>query len=145
MTPLPHVQRLRAGYSKMYEGLSEVLAAIRECEELTLDWADQAGEYDEATHQSQPVAESVPETAPTAPAEETQTEPEPESQPEQDPTPPAEPMPTLEDVRGVLAQLALAGKKDTIAQILGNHGAAKLSALDPTHYPAVLDAAKKAA
>ena len=154
MTPLPHTQRLRAGFSKMYEGLSEVLAAVRECEELTLDWADQAGEIGEAAYLPEREIEARPESQPTppaAPAEEAQeeTKPEPEAQPEPEPepesVPAAEPQPTLEDVRGVLAELALAGKKNDIAQILNDHGAAKLSALDPTHYSAVMDAAKKVA
>lgn len=45
---------------------------------------------------------------------------------------------TLEQVRAVLAEKSRAGFTDKVRSLLEAHGAAKLSDIDPTEYPALL-------
>lgn len=60
--------------------------------------------------------------------------------------PPAEektPLPKLEDVRSVLAEISRQGKTAEMKQLLGRFGASKLSDIDPASYPALIAAAKE--
>lgn len=45
---------------------------------------------------------------------------------------------TLEQVRAVLAEKSRGGHTDEVRELLGKHGAAKLSEIDPKEYPAIL-------
>jgi len=45
---------------------------------------------------------------------------------------------TLEQVRAVLAEKSRDGHTEAIRELLAAHGAPKLSAIDPTRYPALL-------
>ena len=49
-----------------------------------------------------------------------------------------EKLPTLEDVRGVLAEKSAAGHGAEIRELLKKYGQTKLSAIDPQYYPALL-------
>ena len=49
-----------------------------------------------------------------------------------------EKIPTLEDVRAVLADKSRAGFTEQVKELLKKHGADKLSAVDPTEYKALL-------
>ena len=56
-------------------------------------------------------------------------------------TEPAEPIEselTLEDVRGVLSDIARSGKREGVKSLLEKYGASKLSAIDPNDYAALL-------
>ena len=59
---------------------------------------------------------------------------------ETDDAPAAEPQPTvtIEQVRAVLSELSRAGKTAQVKELLKKHGGDKLSAVDPTEYPALL-------
>lgn len=131
MTPTQPLDAMRAGFTKIYEGISEVLTAVRQCEEATLEWSESSiGDAD--VHQlSGPRAEDPPAPEPT-------TEPPVEKE---DETP--EPAVSLEDVRGELARLAKSGRKDIVKQLITDHGGTKLSDVPQDHYPALLEEAKK--
>lgn len=47
-------------------------------------------------------------------------------------------MPTLEEVRAVLAEKSRAGHTAEVKELLEKHGAPKLSGIDPAEYPALL-------
>jgi ferritin-like metal-binding protein YciE len=49
---------------------------------------------------------------------------------------------TLEDVRAVLADISRTGKREAIQQLLADFGVQKLSELDCSRYPALLQAAE---
>lgn len=51
---------------------------------------------------------------------------------------PVEKIPTLEDVRAVLADKSRAGFTEQVRELLKKHGADKLSAVDPAEYKALL-------
>ena len=55
-----------------------------------------------------------------------------------DSVPESEPAPTLEDVRAVLAEASRNGHTAEIRALLEKYGAAKLSAIDPSHYAELL-------
>lgn len=61
---------------------------------------------------------------------------------EASPTPKAEPTKpkpvTLEQVRAVLAEKSRSGHTAEVRELLGRHGAAKLSEIDATEYPSLL-------
>jgi hypothetical protein len=62
------------------------------------------------------------------------------------PEPAPEPKPvTLEQVRAVLAEKSRAGHTDEVRELLGRHGAAKLSEIAPAEYPALLKEAEELA
>jgi ferritin-like metal-binding protein YciE len=48
----------------------------------------------------------------------------------------------LEDVRAVLADISRSGKREAVQQLLADFGAQKLSELDCSRYPALLQAAE---
>ena len=54
------------------------------------------------------------------------------------PAVPAEPKLTLEDVRGVLADIARCGNREGVKTLLEKYGASKLSAIDPKDYASLL-------
>ena len=56
---------------------------------------------------------------------------------------PAEKPITLEAVRAVLAEKSRAGHTTEVRALLEKHGAAKLSEIDPSEYPALLAEAEK--
>ena len=49
---------------------------------------------------------------------------------------------TLENVRGVLADISRSGKREAVQQLLAEFGVQKLSELDSSRYPALLQAAE---
>jgi hypothetical protein len=61
---------------------------------------------------------------------------------EASPAPKAEPLKqkpiTLEQVRAVLAEKSRSGHTAEVRELLGKHGASKLSDIDATEYPALL-------
>lgn len=68
------------------------------------------------------------------PVQDTQTTPA-------EPTAPAEsvkPDLSLEDVRGVLSDIARSGNREGVKSLLEKYGASKLSAIDPSDYAALL-------
>lgn len=128
MTPLSQVQALRNGYSKMYEGLSEVLTALRACEEATLDWAES----------------SLGDGGWPGPTEPEQTAPETQAaEPEQATPEPEKPAVTQEQVRAVLTQLGDSGKKDEVRKLITDHGGTKLPDVPEGNYAALLADAEK--
>ena len=50
--------------------------------------------------------------------------------------------PKLEDVRAVLAEKSRKGHTEAIRELLKKYGADRLSAIDPTHYQALLEEAE---
>ena len=60
-----------------------------------------------------------------------------------DSVPESEPAPTLEDVRAVLAEASRNGHTAEIRALLEKYGAAKLSAIDPSHYVELLKDAEE--
>ena len=65
---------------------------------------------------------------------------------EQSTTPPedeTDPLPKLEDVRAVLADISRAGKTAEMRELLTKFGAAKLSEVKASDYPALLTAARE--
>ena len=61
------------------------------------------------------------------------------SSPEQAPAP-EEPKPiTLEEVRGILADKASGGFREAVQALIRAHGANKLSGIDPSAYPALIE------
>ena len=59
------------------------------------------------------------------------------------PTVPAEQKLTLEDVRGVLADIARCGNREGVKTLLEKYGASKLSAIDPKDYASLLKDAEE--
>ena len=53
------------------------------------------------------------------------------------------PLPKLEDVRAVLAEISRKGKTAEMKALLSKFGATKLSDINPSDYPALLSAAKE--
>lgn len=68
------------------------------------------------------------------PVQDIQTEPAEPSAPAE----PVEPELTLEDVRGVLSDIARSGNREGVKSLLEKYGASKLSAIDPNDYAALL-------
>jgi len=54
-------------------------------------------------------------------------------------TNPTEKIPTIEEVRALMAEKSRAGNKDGVKAILKKYGADKLTSLDPVHYAKVID------
>lgn len=145
--PVDHIEKLRSAATQVITGLHEMRQVFQEIEGFCLDWVDEAGALDEpqiaraeeSTGQAEsatPAPEPVPEPEP-APT----SEPEPAPEPEPEPAPEPE-YPTLEEVRGVLAALAQAGKADQVRDLLRTHGADKLSDVEPQHRATLITEAK---
>ena len=141
--PVDHIEKLRATATKVITGLHEMRQVFQEIEGFCLDWVDEAGALDEphiaraeepaeqpAVTTPQPASEPAPKPAPAPTSE---PEPAPEPEPEH---------PTLEEVRGVLAALAQAGKADQVRELLHAHGADKLSDVEPQHRATLITEAK---
>lgn len=125
--PVDHIEKLRSAATQVITGLHEMRQVFQEIEGFCLDWVDEAGALDEpqVIRAEEPTNQS--ENATPAP------EPVPEPEPEH---------PTLEEVRGVLAALAQAGKADQVRELLRAHGADKLSDVEPQHRAALITEAK---
>lgn len=82
------------------------------------------------------LADSIQAVADAMLQNETVADPTPTEQP-QDPAPKEQPI-TLEQVRSVLAEKSHDGKTDAVRELLQKYGAAKLSAVAPKHYKALL-------
>lgn len=139
--PVDHIEKLRAAATQVITGLHEMRQVFQEIEGFCLDWVDEAGALDEphVARAEEPASQSENAT----PAPEPVPEPEPTAEPEPAPEPEPEPEhPTLEEVRGVLAALAQAGKADQVRELLRTHGADKLSDVEPRHRAALITEAK---
>ena len=58
------------------------------------------------------------------------------------PATPTEPVPTKEDVRAILAEMSSRGFTAQVKELLRQHGAATLSGIDPSEYPALVKEAE---
>lgn len=137
--PVDHIEKLRSAATQVITGLHEMRQVFQEIEGFCLDWVDEAGALDEP-HVAR-AEEPAEQPAVTTPQPEPQPEPAPEPAPEPEPEPEPE-HPTLEEVRGVLAALAQAGKADQVRELLRTHGADKLSDVEPQHRAALITEAK---
>ncbi len=135
--PVDHIEKLRATATKVITGLHEMRQVFQEIEGFCLDWVDEAGALDEPhiARAEEPAEQPAVTTAQPEPAPE--PAPAPTSEPE-----PAPEHPTLEEVRGVLAALAQAGKADQVRELLHSHGADKLSDVEPQHRATLITEAK---
>ncbi len=108
--------------------LAAAVSSLRNAAGLLTDIAD---------FLSQQTADSTALESPAEsqePVQDTQTAPaEPSA-----PTEQIEPELTLEDVRGVLSDIARSGNREGVKSLLEKYGASKLSALAPEHYAAIL-------
>jgi len=64
-------------------------------------------------------------------------EPEPRAETPQ-PEPQKPKAPTLEEVRGILADKASRGHREAVQALIQKHGANRLSDIDPSEYPALI-------
>lgn len=141
--PVDHIEKLRATATKVITGLHEMRQVFQEIEGFCLDWVDVAGALDEP-HIAR-AEESAEQPAVTTPQPASEPAPKPAPAPTSEPEPAPEPEPehpTLEEVRGVLAALAQAGKADQVRELLHTHGADKLSDVEPQHRAALITEAK---
>ncbi|MBC6792669.1 rRNA biogenesis protein rrp5 [Corynebacterium sp. LK26] len=127
--PVDHIEKLRAASTKVITGLHEMRQVFQEIEGFCLDWVDEAGALDEP--------QVIRAEEPTDQSENATPAPEPVPEPAPEPE-----HPTLEEVRGVLAALAQAGKADQVRELLRTHGADKLSDVEPQHRAALITEAK---
>lgn len=139
--PVNHIEKLRSAATQVITGLHEMRQVFQEIEGFCLDWVDEAGALDEphVARAEEPTDQS--EDATPAPEPVPEPEPAPTSEPEPAPEPEPE-HPTLEEVRGVLAALAQAGKADQVRDLLRTHGADKLSDVEPQHRATLITEAK---
>lgn len=84
---------------------------------------------------TQQTTENYLSTFEKLPTSETDNSPADESQPA------LHPIVTIEEVRAVLSKLSRTGKTAQVKELLKKHGGDKLSAVDPTEYPALLQEA----
>lgn len=134
MTPTQPLDAMRSGFTKIYEGLAEVLAAVRQCEEATLDWSESAVGDADIAHLSGPRVEDPP----TPEATETPTKDE-----DQDKADTPAPTVDLETVRKELNRLVKSGYRDLVKQLITSHGGTKLPNVPEENYTALLEEAKK--
>lgn len=127
--PVDHIEKLRSAATQVITGLHEMRQVFQEIEGFCLDWVDEAGALDEP--------QVIRAEEPTDQSENATPAPEPVPEPEPEPE-----HPTLEEVRGVLAALAQAGKADQVRELLHTHGADKLSDVEPQHRAALITEAK---
>lgn len=127
--PVDHIEKLRSAATQVITGLHEMRQVFQEIEGFCLDWVDEAGALDEP--------QVIRAEEPTDQSENATPAPEPVPEPEPEPE-----HPTLEEVRGVLAALAQAGKADQVRELLRTHGADKLSDVAPQHRAALITEAK---
>lgn len=108
--------------------LAAAVSSLRNAAGLLTDIADFLSQQTEDSPALETPAESQ------EPVQDTQTAPA-------KPTVPAEqiePELTLEDVRGVLSDIARSGNREGVKSLLEKYGASKLSAIDPNEYVALL-------
>ena len=115
MTTETAITKLRNAALLISEAVNELSSPLESTENV-----EESAPADE----SQPSATEV-SNAPTIPAE------------------PAEPKLTLEDVRGVLADIARCGNREGVKTLLEKYGASKLSAIDPKDYASLLKDAEE--
>lgn len=127
--PVDHIEKLRSAATQVITGLHEMRQVFQEIEGFCLDWVDEAGALDEP--------QVIRAEEPTDQSENATPAPEPVPEPEPEPE-----HPTLEEVRGVLAALAQAGKADQVRELLRTHGADKLSDVEPQHRATLITEAK---
>ena len=127
--PVDHIEKLRSAATQVITGLHEMRQVFQEIEGFCLDWVDEAGALDEP--------QVIRAEEPTDQSENATPAPEPVPEPAPEPE-----HPTLEEVRGVLAALAQAGKADQVRELLRTHGADKLSDVEPQHRAALITEAK---
>lgn len=94
----------------------------------------------EAVNELSSLLESAGNDEESAPADESQPS---ATEVSNAPTIPAEPKLTLEDVRGVLADIARCGNREGVKTLLEKYGASKLSAIDPKDYASLLKDAEE--
>ena len=108
--------------------LAVAVSKLRNAAGLLTDIADFLSQQTENSPALETPAESH------EPVQDTQTAPaEPSAPAEQ-----IEPELTLEDVRGVLSDIARSGNREGVKSLLEKYGASKLSAIDPNDYAALL-------
>lgn len=108
--------------------LTAAVSNLRNAAGLLTDIADFLSQQTEDS----PALESPAESQ--EPVQDTQTAPA-------EPSAPAEPVEqelTLEDVRGVLSDIARRGNREGVKSLLEKYGASKLSAIDPNDYATLL-------
>ncbi len=134
MTPTKPLGDMHAGFTKIYEGLAEVLTAVRQCEEATLEWAEHSiGDAD--IHRftaAQDIQTKQPE-----PTEDTPDPVEPDPKPTEDET-----GVTFVQLRMKLADLVKTGHRLEVKQMLTNAGYSKLSDVPEQEYQTLFDAAE---
>lgn len=120
--------------SKMSQ-LSAEIDELRRCGETLVGIAETlkelfSGEGDaEATESQKPVRKTA--------ASKSKAKAEPEAEKEAELSSEKKPL-TLEDVRAVLAEKSRAGFTEEVKAVIANHGASKLSGIDPSEYEAVI-------
>lgn len=97
----------------------------------------------EAVNELSSLLESAGNEEESAPADESQPAATEVSNALTVPAVPAEPKLTLEDVRGVLADIARCGNREGVKTLLEKYGASKLSAIDPRDYASLLKDAEE--
>ena len=108
--------------------LAAAVSSLRNAAGLLIDIADFLSQQTE----NSPALETPAEYQ--EPVQDIQTEPAEPSAPAE----PVEPELTLEDVRGVLSDIARSGNREGVKSLLEKYGASKLSAIDPNDYAALL-------
>lgn len=108
--------------------LAAAVSSLRNAAGLLTDIADFLSQQTE----NSPALETPAEYK--EPVQDIQTEPAEPSAPAE----PVEPELTLEDVRGVLSDIARSGNREGVKSLLEKYGASKLSAIDPNDYAALL-------
>ena len=108
--------------------LAAAVSSLRNAAGLLTDIADFLSQQTEDSPALETPAESQ------EPVQDTQTAPAELTAPAES----VEPELTLEDVRGVLSDIARSGNREGVKSLLEKYGASKLSALAPEHYAAIL-------
>ena len=116
--------------------LATAVSSLRNAAGLLTDIADFLSQQTEVS----PALESPAESQ--EPVQDIQTAPAEPSAPAE-PVEPVEPELTLEDVRGVLSDIARSGNREGVKSLLEKYGASKLSAIDPNDYAALLKDAEE--
>lgn len=135
---------LERSIAKTHEGLLDMLHAIGQIHALESEFVhtvDGLAEVETSVHVTTETEQT--ETQPAAPQPTPEPQPEPEPLPEPAPEPAADPEVTLEDVRPLLAKIARTKGGDVARGLLKNHGAHKLSEVDPTKFAALRAAAEE--
>lgn len=113
--------------------LATAVSKLRNAAGLLTDIADFLSQQTEDSPAPDSPAPETPAES-QEPVQATQTTPaEPSAPAEQ-----IEPELTLEDVRGVLSDIARSGNREGVKSLLEKYGASKLSAIDPNDYRSLL-------